>query len=69
MREVYQNVTKIIDELLEGILICDGAALTILNQRETTVVWDAKTSKPDYHAIVWQGSSHSRLMRPAWVRR
>jgi glycerol kinase len=30
------------------------AAIGITNQRETTVVWDRKTSKPIYHAIVWQ---------------
>src|SRR5688572_2495346 len=26
----------------------------ITNQRETTVVWDRKTGKPIYNAIVWQ---------------
>ena len=30
------------------------AAIGITNQRETTVIWDRKTSKPFYHAIVWQ---------------
>jgi len=30
------------------------AALGITNQRETTVVWDRKTGKPVYNAIVWQ---------------
>jgi glycerol kinase len=30
------------------------AAIGITNQRETTVVWDRKSSKPLYHAIVWQ---------------
>ena len=30
------------------------AAIGITNQRETTVVWDRKTGKPIYHAIVWQ---------------
>ena len=29
-------------------------AIGITNQRETTVVWDAKTGKPIYNAIVWQ---------------
>ncbi|MEM8630815.1 MAG: glycerol kinase GlpK [Pseudomonadota bacterium] len=29
-------------------------AIGITNQRETTVVWDRKTSKPIYNAIVWQ---------------
>ncbi|SDB88629.1 glycerol kinase GlpK [Shouchella lonarensis] len=30
------------------------AAIGITNQRETTVVWDKKTGKPIYHALVWQ---------------
>ena len=30
------------------------AAIGIANQRETTVVWDRKTGKPVYNAIVWQ---------------
>ena len=29
-------------------------AIGITNQRETTVVWDKKTGKPIYNAIVWQ---------------
>ena len=32
----------------------DIAGLGITNQRETTVVWDRKTGKPVYNAIVWQ---------------
>jgi len=39
-------------------LACDTpsliAAIGITNQRETTVVWDRKTGKPIYNAIVWQ---------------
>jgi glycerol kinase len=30
------------------------AGIGITNQRETTVLWDKKTSQPIYHAIVWQ---------------
>lgn len=30
------------------------AAIGITNQRETTIVWDRKTGKPIYNAIVWQ---------------
>lgn len=30
------------------------AAIGITNQRETTIVWDRKTGKPVYPAIVWQ---------------
>ena len=32
----------------------DVAAIGITNQRETTVVWDKRTGKPVYNAIVWQ---------------
>ena len=32
----------------------DIAAIGITNQRETTVVWNRKTSQPVYNAIVWQ---------------
>ena len=30
------------------------AAIGITNQRETTIIWDRKTSKPVFNAIVWQ---------------
>ena len=30
------------------------AAIGITNQRETVVVWEKKTGRPIYHAIVWQ---------------
>jgi len=32
----------------------DILSIGITNQRETTVVWDKKTGKPIYNAIVWQ---------------
>ncbi len=32
----------------------DIAGIGITNQRETTIVWDKKTGRPVYHAIVWQ---------------
>lgn len=40
--------------LKAGLNITDIAAIGITNQRETTVVWDRKTSTPIYNAIVWQ---------------
>ncbi|MDP2036641.1 MAG: FGGY family carbohydrate kinase, partial [Ignavibacteria bacterium] len=32
----------------------DIASLAITNQRETVVVWDKRTGKPIYNAVVWQ---------------
>ncbi|MCW3783286.1 glycerol kinase GlpK [Defluviimonas salinarum] len=37
-----------------GLKPSDIAAVGITNQRETTLVWDAKTGQPVYNAIVWQ---------------
>jgi glycerol kinase len=37
-----------------GIDSVNLAAIGITNQRETTVVWDRRTGKPVYNAIVWQ---------------
>lgn len=32
----------------------DARAIGITNQRETTILWDKRTGKPFYNAIVWQ---------------
>ncbi|MBW3630633.1 MAG: glycerol kinase GlpK [Gemmatimonadetes bacterium] len=37
-----------------GLSAKDIAAIGITNQRETTVIWDRRTGKPIYNAIVWQ---------------
>ncbi len=37
-----------------GIESSNIAAVGITNQRETTVIWNKKTGKPIYNAIVWQ---------------
>lgn len=38
----------------KGLSGANIAAIGITNQRETVVVWDKKTGKPVYNAIVWQ---------------
>ena len=37
-----------------GLRPTDLSAIGITNQRETTVVWNHKSGKPVYNAIVWQ---------------
>ncbi len=37
-----------------GLSASDIASIGITNQRETTVVWDGRTGRPVYNAIVWQ---------------
>lgn len=44
-----------------GILAKDINGLAISNQRETTIVWNKKTSKPIYSAIIWQDRRTSKM--------
>jgi len=54
--EIWSSEASVIAEALATLGACtaDLAAIGITNQRETTIVWDAKTGKPVYNAIVWQ---------------
>ncbi len=54
--EIWASQEKVLKDLLQlkNIDVNEIAAIGITNQRETTVVWDKKTGKPVYHAIVWQ---------------
>ncbi len=54
--EIWRNTQDVIKGALAkgGISGRDIAAIGITNQRETTVVWDKRTGKPFYNAIVWQ---------------
>ncbi|MGE0635133.1 MAG: glycerol kinase GlpK [Bacteroidia bacterium] len=54
--EIWQTQMETAREVIKsaGIYINEIAAIGITNQRETTVVWDKKTGKPVYNAIVWQ---------------
>ena len=51
--EIWQTVVKTVQELLTRTR-SKITALGITNQRETTVIWDKRTGKPIYNAIVWQ---------------
>ncbi|MFC1520731.1 glycerol kinase GlpK [Pseudomonadota bacterium] len=54
--EIWSSQSSSLIEVLSRAAISgdDVAAMGITNQRETTVVWDKKTGKPIYNAIVWQ---------------
>ncbi len=54
--EIWSSEAAVIAEAITkiGITGKDIAAIGITNQRETTIVWDAKTGKPVCNAIVWQ---------------
>lgn len=55
-QDIMGSTVAVIGEALvrAGISAQDIAAIGITNQRETTLVWDRKTGKPVYNAIVWQ---------------
>ena len=54
--EIWGSQSGVVSEILAttGITAEEIAAIGITNQRETTVVWERKTGKPVYNAIVWQ---------------
>ncbi|MFA5097806.1 MAG: glycerol kinase GlpK [Candidatus Margulisiibacteriota bacterium] len=52
--EIWESVNKSIQAVLKKVDPSSIKAIGITNQRETTVVWDKKTGKPVYNAIVWQ---------------
>ena len=54
--EIWTSVLAVIAEVLneKNVSAEQIAGIGITNQRETTVVWDKKSGRPVYHAIVWQ---------------
>ena len=61
--EIWSSQAAVIAESIasSGISGRNLAAIGITNQRETTIVWDAETSKPVYNAIVWQDRRTSKV--------
>ncbi|MBY5951223.1 glycerol kinase GlpK [Algoriphagus marincola] len=54
--EIWTSQSSVMIESLvnKGISVDQIAAIGITNQRETTIVWDRKSGKPIFNAIVWQ---------------
>ena len=54
--EIWKTTLKVLRKVISKSKKLKGKVLTIgiTNQRETTVLWDKKTGKPVYNAIVWQ---------------
>ncbi|WP_289030132.1 glycerol kinase GlpK [uncultured Algoriphagus sp.] len=54
--EIWTSQSSVMIESLvnKGISVDQIAAIGITNQRETTIVWDRKSGKPVFNAIVWQ---------------
>ncbi|CAL9406527.1 glycerol kinase [Streptomyces sp. DH-12] len=54
--EIWERTNTVIQNALRdgNLTASDLRAIGITNQRETTVVWDPRTGRPYYNAIVWQ---------------
>ena len=54
--EIWSTTKKTLKKVIGKVRDFRGnvLAIGITNQRETTVLWDKKTGKPVYNAIVWQ---------------
>ncbi|WP_306204070.1 glycerol kinase GlpK [Actinoplanes sp. RD1] len=61
--EIAERTTSVIRTAMQkaNLQATDLAALGITNQRETTVVWDRRTGRPYYNAIVWQDTRTDRI--------
>ncbi|MFI0356169.1 glycerol kinase GlpK [Actinomadura sp. 9N407] len=61
--EIWERTRAVIQTALtkSGLRHSDLAALGITNQRETAVVWDRRTGRPYYNAIVWQDTRTDRI--------
>ncbi len=61
--EIWERTSSVLQKALDktGLSASDLAAIGITNQRETAVVWDKKTGRPLYNAIVWQDTRTDRI--------
>ena len=64
--EIWKNTLEVIAKarINKNIKVEDIAACGITNQRETAVVWNKRTGKAYYNAIVWQDTRVGRRERP-----
>ncbi|MEU8125091.1 glycerol kinase GlpK, partial [Spirillospora sp. NPDC049024] len=61
--EIWERTRSVIESTLNKANLSHGdlAAFGITNQRETTVVWNRRTGRPYYNAIVWQDTRTDRI--------
>ncbi len=54
--EIWSTTIRALKQVIKKAISLKGQILTIgiTNQRETTILWNKKTGKPIYNAIVWQ---------------
>ncbi|MGV9665640.1 glycerol kinase GlpK [Nocardia niigatensis] len=62
--EIWERTRTVIKSALAGagLTASDLAAVGVTNQRETTIVWNRRTGRPYYNAIVWQDTRTDRIV-------
>lgn len=61
--EIWERTASVLTSVLNNTNLqpSDLAALGITNQRETALVWNKRTGRPYYNAIVWQDTRTDRI--------
>jgi glycerol kinase len=61
--EIWERSSAVLQTAINaaGLAPSDFAAMGITNQRETAVVWNRRTGRPYYNAIVWQDTRTDRI--------
>ena len=63
--EIWRNVQHVVSDALAAaqLTVSDIVAMGITNQRETTVLWDAKTGEPVHNALNWADTRTDHLVK------
>lgn len=61
--EIWASIVDVISGVIikKGIDVKQIETVGITNQRETTVMWDKRTGKPIYNAVVWQSRQSQEI--------
>jgi glycerol kinase len=61
--EIWERTRAVVETALSkgNLQASDLGAVGITNQRETTMVWNRRTGRPYYNAIVWQDTRTDRI--------
>ena len=52
--DIWETTQKALHNVVDKVGVENVEAIGLTNQRETTILWDRKTGRPVYNAIVWQ---------------
>ena len=61
--QIWITVVDVINEvMINGDVRWENIdSIGLTNQRETTIIWDKKTGRPIYNAIVWQSRQSAEI--------